>query len=200
VEFLNEQMERTEVLALEIRQYVEEGGDRVTLVPRLIGDTEAARQTKSPRPRKTTSEPELLDAIREKNKNRPEVAERVIELYEWMKAKGARAVWGKGATTRSVSLYLGEDADPGKSNPVMVWISPRSISIPFHYIVDKRQETELERLATLARQVPGVASHLEGIEARNYKVSADMKPEVVLGSDEGLEAWKHMLLEGTRAG
>ena len=46
VEFLNEQMERTEVLALEVRQYVEEGGDRVTLVPPLIGDTEAARQTK----------------------------------------------------------------------------------------------------------------------------------------------------------
>jgi hypothetical protein len=43
VEFLNEQMERTEVLALEVRQYVEEGGDRVTLVPRLIGRTEAAR-------------------------------------------------------------------------------------------------------------------------------------------------------------
>jgi hypothetical protein len=46
VEFLNEQMERTEVLALEVRQYVEEGGARVTLVPRLIGHTEAARQTK----------------------------------------------------------------------------------------------------------------------------------------------------------
>jgi hypothetical protein len=37
VEFLNEQMDRTEVLALEVRQYVEEAGARLTLVPRLIG-------------------------------------------------------------------------------------------------------------------------------------------------------------------
>ena len=85
VEFLNEQMERTEVLALEVRQYVEEGGDRVTLVPRLIGDTEAARRTKgagvSRRGRKWT-EPELLEAIREKNRNQAEVGERMIGLYK----------------------------------------------------------------------------------------------------------------------
>jgi len=52
VEFLNEQMERTEVLALEVRQYLEAGGDRVILVPRLIGQTEAARQTKGAGPSK----------------------------------------------------------------------------------------------------------------------------------------------------
>ncbi len=46
VEFLNEQMNRTEVLALEVRQYVEQGGTRLTLVPRLIGETQAARQAK----------------------------------------------------------------------------------------------------------------------------------------------------------
>ena len=37
VEFLNEQMNRTEVLALEVKQYKERGGDRITLVPRLLG-------------------------------------------------------------------------------------------------------------------------------------------------------------------
>jgi hypothetical protein len=39
VEFLNEQMNQIEVLALEVRQYVEQGGDRLTLVPQLIGAT-----------------------------------------------------------------------------------------------------------------------------------------------------------------
>ena len=88
VELLNEQLERTEVLALEVRQYVEKGGDRVTLVPRLIGRTEAARQTKSAgssRPRRRWTEAELFDAVREKN--RPEVAARMIGLYEWMRAR-----------------------------------------------------------------------------------------------------------------
>jgi len=42
VEFLNEQMSSAEVLAIEIKQYL--GGDRRTLVPRVIGQTAAAEQ------------------------------------------------------------------------------------------------------------------------------------------------------------
>jgi len=37
IEFLNEQMSTTEVLGLEVRQFVERGGTRQTLVPQLIG-------------------------------------------------------------------------------------------------------------------------------------------------------------------
>jgi hypothetical protein len=200
VEFLNEQMERTEVLALEVRQYVEEGGDRVTLVPRLIGRTEAARQTKGAglsRPRRRWTEAELLEAIRESNQ--PEVAARMISLYEWMKGEGARASGGTGATTPSVSLWLGEDADPSRSNPVSVQIVPDSITIPFGYLVDKRPEAELARLAALARKLPGVTPYIEDLEARNYRHWRGMRPEEVLGSDEALDAWKRMLLEATRA-
>src|SRR5207249_9943792 len=46
VEFLNEQMDPAEVLALEVKQYVGEGGLR-SLVPRLIGRTEQAQQKKA---------------------------------------------------------------------------------------------------------------------------------------------------------
>jgi hypothetical protein len=45
VEFLNEQMDRTEVLALEIKQF--KGGGRTGLVPRVIGRTAEAQQKKS---------------------------------------------------------------------------------------------------------------------------------------------------------
>ena len=44
VEFLNEQLQRAEVFAVEVRQYV--GAARRTLVPRVIGATAAARQAK----------------------------------------------------------------------------------------------------------------------------------------------------------
>ena len=195
VEFLNEQMERTEVLALEVRQYVEEGGNRVTLVPRLIGDTEAARQTKGagPRPKRKWSEADLLDAIRAKNQ--PELAERMIGLYEWMSAEGARANLGKGVNDPSVSLWLGEDADPG---PVAVVIFPDSIVIPFVDLNSKRPPAEQARLAELARELPGVAPYFEDLEARNYGLWQRMRPEEVLGSDEALEDWKRVLLEATR--
>ena len=46
VEFLNEQMSPTEVLALEIRQYVEEAGRQHTLVTRVFGWTAAAQRRK----------------------------------------------------------------------------------------------------------------------------------------------------------
>lgn len=45
IEFLNEHMPRVEVLGVEIRQY-ERDGTRV-LVPRVVGQTESARQSKS---------------------------------------------------------------------------------------------------------------------------------------------------------
>ena len=44
VEFLNEQMERTEVLAVEIKQFV--GDKHKAIVPRVIGATETARSAK----------------------------------------------------------------------------------------------------------------------------------------------------------
>jgi hypothetical protein len=199
VEFLNEQMERTEVLALEVRQYVEENGERVTLVPRLIGHTEAARQTKSAglsRPRRRWTEAELLEAIREKNQ--PDIAARMIGLYEWMKGEGARASGGSGTTTPSAVLWLGEDADPGRSKPVSVWIFPDSIMIAFGDLVDKRPEAELARLAALARGLPGVPPYVEDLEARGYRRWKGMPPEAVLGSDDALDAWKRMLSEATQ--
>ena len=45
VEYLNEQMRTTEVLAVELKQYT--GGDLKTLVPRVIGRTAAAEATKN---------------------------------------------------------------------------------------------------------------------------------------------------------
>lgn len=46
VEFLNRQMRETEVLAIEVKQYVDVEGDRRTILPRLVGRTEAARAAK----------------------------------------------------------------------------------------------------------------------------------------------------------
>ncbi len=49
VEFLNRQMSETEVLAIEVKQYVDTEGERQTIVPRLVGQTEAARAKKGTR-------------------------------------------------------------------------------------------------------------------------------------------------------
>lgn len=46
IEFLNGQMTRTEVLAIEVKQYTDAAGEQQTIVRRLIGDTTEARATK----------------------------------------------------------------------------------------------------------------------------------------------------------
>lgn len=48
VEFLNEQMQRVEVLALEVRQYRADRGSASVLVPRLVGQTARAQAVKEP--------------------------------------------------------------------------------------------------------------------------------------------------------
>jgi hypothetical protein len=46
IEYLNGQMARTVVLAIEVKQYVDDEARHQTVVPRIIGDTESAKRTK----------------------------------------------------------------------------------------------------------------------------------------------------------
>jgi hypothetical protein len=46
IEFLNRQMTATEVLAIEVKQYVDSDGQHQTVVPRIVGDTAEARAVK----------------------------------------------------------------------------------------------------------------------------------------------------------
>src|SRR6185503_5814255 len=67
VEFLNDQMDQTEVLAIEIKQFVSERGLK-SLVPRVIGQTTAAQQKRATgaRPERQWDETEVLKKIEDK--------------------------------------------------------------------------------------------------------------------------------------
>jgi hypothetical protein len=201
VEFLNEQMNRTEVLALEVRQYVEqvEAGDRrLTLVPRLIGETEAARQTKGTNPsraKRNWGETDVLQALRDQHP--PELAGRMINLYESLRDAGARRSWGTGEQP-SVMMWLGEAADPTEANPVCVGIYTNWLAVNFHFVRDKRSPHEMVRLASLIREVPGARPHFEGLEERNYGSLGGMPPGDALDSDESLETFKRVVVEAAQ--
>lgn len=97
IEFLNEQMDRTEVLAIEVKQYVGQG--QTTLVPRIIGQTERAQQ------KKTTSSTgnsvtwnldSYLEAIRSRL---PDDEIRAVNgIVEWAAKAGTTPWFGKGKT------------------------------------------------------------------------------------------------------
>ncbi len=78
VEFLNEQMDPTEVLAVEIKQFV--GGAQTGLVPRVIGRTAEAQVKKSSTPpgAPATVE-EIIEGIRERSPMEAEIAQRILD-------------------------------------------------------------------------------------------------------------------------
>ncbi len=95
VEFLNQQMDPAEVLAVEIRQFVGEG--RKTLVPRVLGQTAQAQQKKgaSTEGGRRWDEPSFFSAL--SAAHGPGGVRTARELLEWGRARGLRIWWGKGS-------------------------------------------------------------------------------------------------------
>src|SRR5262245_42505270 len=87
-------MDPAEVLGLEVRQFV--GPGMKTLVPRMLGQTETARQRKNPesgKPRQWDEKSFLTDLRDRQGKPVEAVARR---LLEWTNARRLRIWWGQG--------------------------------------------------------------------------------------------------------
>jgi hypothetical protein len=113
VEFLNDQMERTEVLAVEIKQF--SGAETTVFAPRVLGASEAARQTKQagapPSPRRTASwtVPEIkahLEVV-EWDDDRRQLVERVLALGQQLEKEGELSVDGGTGQRPSFMLKRG---------------------------------------------------------------------------------------------
>lgn len=89
VEFLNQQMDPAEVLAIEIRQYV--GDDLRTLVPRVIGLPAKAVEVTE---RRRWDEAAFFGALRAAHGDRASDAAR--HLLYWARDRGLRLWWGQG--------------------------------------------------------------------------------------------------------
>ena len=104
VEFLNRQMERSEVLIVEARQY-EDAGSRI-VVPSLYGYTEEARRIKrtvavTPQARKKWDKASFARRA-EENLGEKDAAG-LMEFVETLRGMGATLAWGTGSATGSVS-------------------------------------------------------------------------------------------------
>ncbi len=84
VEFLNEVMTPTEVLAIEVRQFVGEGA--TVLVPRVIGQSEATRRTKQVNV--GMDEETFMEAVRACADDGGDAATAVREVLDWSRNAG----------------------------------------------------------------------------------------------------------------
>jgi hypothetical protein len=119
VEFLNEQMTGTEVIALEVRQYVDKGGDRQTLVPRLVGRTEAAKHAKSAgkRSARKWDEASILARMREQQPEAVPIAERILA---WCHQFDPALLFTFGTGAKDASCFPGLKGDSAYCFPFSV--------------------------------------------------------------------------------
>jgi hypothetical protein len=116
VEFLNEQMSRVEVLALEIRQYRADDNASGALVPRLIGQTSRAQDTKerpvsAPRRSARWTTEEVMAAVAEAGHEAVAVS---AAVRDWALANPhVEIVGGVGVKDRGFTVTA--DTGPGAS-------------------------------------------------------------------------------------
>lgn len=92
VEFLNEQMDPAEVLAVEMRQYV--GGNTRSLVPRFMGRTaEAETRKKVAEPKASLGESEFLSRVRLAKNGGERAAQLAEELLRWAERRAGKVAF-----------------------------------------------------------------------------------------------------------
>lgn len=127
IEFLNSQMTDTEVLGLEIKQFVSKTNQR-TLVPKLLGRTSASIQIKKAQTFEWTEELFLERVASTSGEEAKAVCEHLLIDFQNM---GCRIQWGKGATQGGFTpVYIGKQRY--RLTPVYSLKSTTTIEIPFN--------------------------------------------------------------------
>lgn len=173
VEFLNGQMDPAQVLAIEIKQYV--GSGMRSLVPRLIGETEKARQKKGSSGQKSGQWDEgsflsSVDAIK------GEQGVRLIRrILAWSIEQGLYPWW----STSSVPLFsITLDCKAQRIWPISIWLTNRNAFAEIGFsrlakypgFIDERRRQELK---ARLNSIPGVHIKSEDIVA-HPNISLDL--------------------------
>jgi len=181
VEFLNEQMDPAEVIAIEVKQYVGEGVK--TLVPRIIGQTAAAGTS-----RRLARQWDEASFFAELEAKRSAEEVRVArQIYDWTLQHTMRATWGRGTIHGSFRpvLEIGE-----RSCAPIVLYTYGSVELQFYWLQAPFDGPEL-RLELLRRlnEIPGVALPPDAITKRPAIPFALLVAESALTQFEDVLAW-----------
>jgi hypothetical protein len=159
VDFLNSQMQVTEVLAIEVKQFVDDAGTQQTIVPRVLGQTQAARQAKGqPAVRQWTRESILAELEAKRGDAETAVAQRI---FEWVAQRGDLRMWfGKGL--KDGSFVAIRDGDRYLL-PFALWTYGR-VEIQFQHIASQAPFDD-EQLREQLRQRLNAIDHAINIPA-----------------------------------
>lgn len=165
IEFLNQQMDPAEVLAIEVKQYV--GQDNLkALVPRLIGQTEEAQRKKTGGTRVSKGWDKntfMNDLESRRGADETRVAR---EILRWATQKQLRVWWGKGKQDGSFFPMLDHKGTPHWL--IAIWTYGR-IEVQFQNMLRNPPfDEETKRLELLRRlnDIPNVTIPVDAITRR----------------------------------
>jgi len=164
VEFLNQQMDPAEVLALEIKQYMGEG--LKTMVPNVIGQTAEAQQRKGSTSQsyRQWNEESFFEELQTKHAD--DIVSAARMLLEWSTEKGFRIWWGRGKTMGS---FVPEFYHNGTNYPLFAVYTTESVEIYFQWYQYKEPFKSIEKrleFLEILNLIPGVSISQESITKR----------------------------------
>jgi hypothetical protein len=187
VEFLNEQMNPAEVLAVEIKQYV--GHGQKTLIPRVYGQSSKIQQKKVRQKKRQWDEPSFLNALLEREGE--EAVETAKAIIAWAKEKQLDIWWGKGSQSGSCfPLFNHEDT---RYWLFALW-TYGGIEIQFQIMKNRPVYNDIEMRKKLLEQlnsIIGVFIPEDGIERRPTIPFSALQPETSL--NRFLEIWEEFM-------
>ena len=182
VEFLNNQMDPAEVIAVEIRQYV--GGGFQGLIPRVLGQTEQGNRKKSTTAgaqQSAWTEPRLLAELERRHGEKDAAIAR--RILDWARVINAATSWGSGA--QSGSVYVAPQGSGINAWPFAIWTYAK-IEVQFQGLIRVPEFASEERRRELQQRlnrIPRVAIPDEALERRpSFPIS-------LLDSEEGWGAF-----------
>jgi len=154
VEFLNEQMTNTEVLAVEIKRYGSASGE-ATIVPRVLGLTSKAQSVKSQAVGRQWDEASLFDDLAKRTT--PAQTEVARSFYKWGRERADKEWWGQGSKDGS---YMPGFIRAGTDYwPFALWTYGR-IGIAFQTLSTRpvfADEDVRRQLLKMLNGIPGVS-------------------------------------------
>ena len=195
VEFLNDQMDPAEVLAVELRHY--RAGEQRTLVPRVIGQTaRAAARKGATTVGKEWNEESFFAALAARVDG--EVVTVARRLLEWVQSQQLRVWWGRGASNGS---FLGQlDLDGLQHWTFAVW-TYGTIELQFQNMKSRRpfDDPSMRRaLADRLNRIDGFALGDDALGRRPNVRLEVLRPKAAM--DAFLAAFEWVVEETRKSG
>ena len=148
VEFLNEQMDPAEIIAIEIKQFVGEGFK--SMVPRVVGQTQQAQVKKGIRKKKKWDEESFMKVLQQReDKSEAIVAKKILD---WAKSKNLRIWWGEGAKSGSFYALFDYKNKPYYTLALRTGYKNGYVEMQFKYQIEYRPFVEKDKQEYLLKK------------------------------------------------